>query len=177
MSAFPDKEDGGPGRVLFRVEPDHRSQGIMVLVQSTGPPDWSKLNVKEDFLVEKPEIKEYKPELKKGQLLRFRLLANPTVKKDGKRLGILGEQEQYQWFTRKSEQCGFEPLNIMTVPVGFVKASKNKGKTPISLHAVRYEGIIRVREPETFVESLQNGIGSAKGMGFGLLSIAPAKGN
>ncbi|MGI6156807.1 MAG: type I-E CRISPR-associated protein Cas6/Cse3/CasE, partial [Enterococcus lemanii] len=40
--------------------------------------------------------------------------------------------------------------------------------------AVRYDGLLRVRSSEVFGEALAAGIGSAKGFGFGLLSLAPA---
>ena len=45
----------------------------------------------------------------------------------------------------------------------------------ISFFGVLFEGMLRVDEPEKFLKSVESGIGSAKGFGFGLLSVAPAK--
>jgi len=39
---------------------------------------------------------------------------------------------------------------------------------------VRYEGLLQVTDPHLLVEAVRAGIGSAKGFGFGLLSLAPA---
>jgi len=38
---------------------------------------------------------------------------------------------------------------------------------------VRFDGTLEVTEPEIFLETVRQGIGSGKGLGFGLLSLAP----
>ena len=38
--------------------------------------------------------------------------------------------------------------------------------------AVRFDGLLEVTDPVKFLETLRAGIGSAKGFGFGLLSLA-----
>ena len=38
--------------------------------------------------------------------------------------------------------------------------------------AVRYEGLLQVGDPERLLQAVRGGIGSAKGLGFGLLSLA-----
>jgi CRISPR system Cascade subunit CasE len=55
-----------------------------------------------------------------------------------------------------------------------------RGKTGVCPHdhglqlaSVRFEGVLRVVDPERMAATLQTGIGSGKGLGFGLLSIAP----
>jgi CRISPR system Cascade subunit CasE len=45
----------------------------------------------------------------------------------------------------------------------------------IVLLAVRFDGYLRVRDPELFREAVVNGIGHGKALGLGLLSIAPAR--
>lgn len=40
--------------------------------------------------------------------------------------------------------------------------------------AARFDGVLRVSEPEKFALAVCNGIGKARGFGFGLLSVAPA---
>lgn len=40
--------------------------------------------------------------------------------------------------------------------------------------AARFDGELRVVNPQAFGEAVQSGIGKAKGFGFGLLSVAPA---
>jgi CRISPR system Cascade subunit CasE len=41
-------------------------------------------------------------------------------------------------------------------------------------HAVRFDGLLVVTDPERLRHALRAGIGSAKGFGFGLLSLARA---
>ena len=38
-----------------------------------------------------------------------------------------------------------------------------------------FDGVLEVNDPDIFIKSIESGIGSAKGFGFGLLSIAPVK--
>lgn len=112
MRAFPGESDGGSGRVLFRLEDDPRSEGLMILVQSEKHPDWSFIKGLHDYLrasVETPKnIMPKYQNLHDWQILRFRLRANPTkriAKKDdpmkGKRVELTRENEQTDWLIRK----------------------------------------------------------------------------
>jgi CRISPR system Cascade subunit CasE len=38
--------------------------------------------------------------------------------------------------------------------------------------AVQFDGVLEVTDPAKFLETVRQGIGSAKGFGFGLLSLA-----
>src|SRR4030042_251385 len=87
--AFPDKSDGGAGRVLYRIEQDQRSGTVSLLVQSEKTPDWTKADYLGECLLEKAELKPFDPRMLDGQRLYFRLRANPSVKKqaEGKKNG------------------------------------------------------------------------------------------
>jgi len=41
-------------------------------------------------------------------------------------------------------------------------------------HSVRYDGLLQVGDPEVLRERVQEGVGTARGFGFGLLSVGPA---
>jgi len=183
MRAFPDESDGGPGRVLFRV--DHRSKpGGYLLVQSEKEPNWQKAEWLLSSLAEPPQTKPLDLKLGKGQVLYFRLLANPTVKRrrgdnlPTKRLGLLREEDQLAWLKGKAEKGGFSLLSCSTTAKEMLKETKENGATKhrLSLLSVCFEGILRVGNPESFLETVRSGIGSAKGLGFGLLSLAPPRG-
>ena len=173
MSAFIDSDEGGPGRVLYRVEKNKDGPITTVLVQSEREPDWTKLRVPKDFFSAHPRKKAFDPEFVKKQVLVFRLRANPTVKRDGKRLGLLKEEEQRSWIHRKGASGGFEPLSITVIPEGFMKCTKGSSDNKLSFHSVMFEGVLRITDADTFRASIENGIGSAKGFGFGMLSVAP----
>ncbi|MCR4318386.1 MAG: type I-E CRISPR-associated protein Cas6/Cse3/CasE [Planctomycetes bacterium] len=44
-------------------------------------------------------------------------------------------------------------------------------KKPMKFHAAVFEGVVRVTDPERAFETIANGIGPAKGLGFGLLLL------
>lgn len=184
MRAFPDLPRAELGRVLFRVDFPRSADFPVLYVQSLKRPDWTFLGEWNGYLArpsdgkENPAVREFSPVLKKGQCLRFRLRANPTVKREGKRYGILRAEDQVAWLIRKSRQGGFQVSeNCVLVREERLMLSgklKRNGDTHVLKHlAVVFEGHLVVTDLERFRETLANGIGSAKGMGFGLLSIAP----
>ena len=178
LRAFPGRDNGGPGRVLFRVEPDRPDRPPVVLVQSDKQPDWSALDPLDGYLSEPPETKPFAPGLRAGQRLRFRLRANPTVKRDGKRHGLFQEADQLAWLQRKGQAGGFRPVAV-TLARKVELRSRATGtanhQAPQKHLAVDFEGILEVTNPEKLVETLAAGIGPAKGYGFGLLSIGPPR--
>jgi CRISPR system Cascade subunit CasE len=186
-------------RLLFRVDADHGSPTL--LVQSEVEPDWGHLP--DGYLrTSPPDCKPLDVAFTPGQRLRFRLRANPTKRVAaknpgfagtmvGKRVGLNTEVEQIRWLLRKGEAGGF------TVPGEWVAAKHPATAGPIelpnfrvdaisegrvhhvkggtgALAAVRFEGVLVVTDPAAFRDTVFAGIGSAKGLGFGLLSVAPA---
>ena len=202
MREFPSFADGGGGRVLFRIDASDDRTPPTVLVQSEKRPDWSFLGgsdyaivrpVKEIQLLamEDGKTSEQTILVPTGRCFRFRLVANPTFKRDGKRHALLREDEQLKWLARKAAESGFElvPLsdaprcelseaagrwNVSVTPIGTSRSSKRRdGNTlTISHNGVRFDGVLRVIDALKFIDSVNSGIGSAKGFGFGLLSIA-----
>jgi CRISPR system Cascade subunit CasE len=178
MMAFPNNRGNGLGRVLFRLDVDGKSGDIAVLVQSRDKPDWTALNSTGGFLLEQPRCKSFEPPIVSGTVLYFRLRANPSVKRNGKRLGTIKEEEQVTWLRRKAKESGFEVLSLTVIAEGMARDGMTDpagARHNLSLLSVRFEGILRVTDPKTFREALEKGIGSAKGLGFGLLSIAPLR--
>lgn len=188
MRAFPRKGDGGPGRVLFRVEETGIAGPVTVLlVQSDKKPDWSWLHELDGYLAnaldENPSTKELKPRLLSGQRLRFRLLANPTRKIDtksgpdgkrnnGKRVPVPTDR-LVEWLSRKGEAAGFVlDEGSISVQAGFIAWRKPGDTTGQKIRSVRFDGLLTVRDVELFREALLHGIGPGKAFGFGLLSVA-----
>jgi len=181
--AFPDKEDGGPGRVLYRLDQNRRSGAVSLLVQSDEAPDWTKADYLGECLLEKAEYKPFVPRIIGGQCLYFSLRANPSVKKqvegkkNGCRIGLLREEDQLKWLYKKAQESGFTVETCQTMPEGIIhdeRGQADKGK--LRHYAVRFEGRLKVINPNLFATTLRNGIGSAKGFGFGMLSVAPVRG-
>jgi CRISPR system Cascade subunit CasE len=176
LRAFPDGMDKEAERVLFRLDADRETGALVVLVQSQGGPDWSSLEAKAGYLLRPAESKEFDPSFRQGQRLFFRLRANPTVRRDGKRLGLRTEAEQVKWLKRKGLAGGFhlEDGDVLAIPEGLKHGRKTDDLGPQSLThlAVHFDGILKVTDPAQLVETLRAGVGRGKAFGFGLLSLA-----
>lgn len=165
-------------RLLYRLETSHTLPYLMILLQSTSAPNWSLLEQK-NYLLEPAKVKFFDPKLQNGEKFIFRLTANPTRRlrsseKAGKRVALYKEEDQQEWILRKAEQHGFKLMNLQTTNLGdeYSYKSINKERKRLTHHGVRFEGVLEVMNEERFRLTLVQGIGSAKGFGFGLLSLA-----
>ncbi len=168
-------------RLLFRVEESDESTHI--LVQSHVKPQWEVAFANLPVLLGMPESKSFEVQLQTGNLYRFRLLANPTAKKTAPkdaeekhkfRIGLYKEEDQRAWLKRKLQAAGAELADCKIIPQGSQRSHKGMQKAEGSqTHlAILFEGILLVHDPVLLQNALQTGIGSAKGFGFGLLSLA-----
>jgi CRISPR system Cascade subunit CasE len=169
MSGF-DAQLAADERVLFRVELVERAANAPVLVQSQNAPRWdeSERLSSTGYLNAAPQIREVNPRITIGQAIRFRLQANPTVKREGKRHGLFGEEKMLDWLARKGELSGFsfDRPNVRVSPLGRI-AGKRRQQT---WFVAQFDGILTVTD-EHFEEALREGLGSGKAFGFGMLSI------
>jgi len=160
------------GRLLFRIE--ENDQKAVILVQSETAPDWQAAFADFDVLAGEPEVKAFELNLVPGGLYRFRLLANPTVTRGGKRLGLLNQEEQRAWLERQFEKSGVQLLGYQVKNKGLQHSRKNPAKEGgYQTHlSVLYEGVLKILDQAALAQVLRSGIGHAKGYGFGLLSLA-----
>jgi len=122
--------------------------------------------------------------------------------KHGARRGLYREVERLDWLRAQSERCGFaldvfeETLRAsekapalfrgrahvadfsLQLPVCEMRDLNDGRRFPLKdssnqFSAARFDGELRVFNPPTFQAAIENGIGRAKGFGFGLLSVAP----
>ena len=204
MSAFPDVP-GDAAReqlgVLYRLEVRGSAGAPEVLVQSKAEPDWSGLPT--DYLLQAPGCKDVSGAygaLKAGDVLRFRITANPTRKIDtksgpdgqrrnGRRVELRIDGERLSWLQRKALEGGFELLSVRTGPVPDIRTAlgtrlsgwrndrhHQSTRRRVTFCPVTFEGHLRIVDPAAFRETLAAGIGPAKAFGFGLMSVAPAVG-
>lgn len=133
-----------------------------------------------------------------GLRLRFRLRANPTRKIDtksgpdgrrrhGRRVELREESAQVAWLRRKGEQHGFAlgPVhagpaawNGRVMPGDKVTGARGEGSSAgrdqrMTFAAATFDGELVVTDAALFHAALEQGIGSAKAYGFGLLSVGP----
>lgn len=170
-------DDPKAARPLWRLE---GMRPPTVLLQSAQPPDFSRLlatNGYEGYFSVPPHSKPYDlpQRLVEGQVLRFRLEGNPTVTRQGKRHGLRRVDEQLQWLDRQAQRHGFQVLTATVSRVERRSFHKRGADAPIVLLAVRFDGYLQVREPDRLRRAIAQGIGHGKALGYGLLSVAPAR--
>ena len=119
----------------------------------------------------------------------------------GKRIALVTEGDQLRWLFRKGADGGFRVpgewvssrdstiraqawerdfaagdwypnFRVDVIPEGRDRNGKT-GHRDGAFVAVRFEGVLCVTDPLLFVKTIHDGVGSAKGFGFGLLSVAP----
>ncbi len=180
------------GAFLWRLEPETDPSGSpRVLVQSQEKANWERITVKGWLAQSEPAIdlsQRLKLDvLRAGQRFRFRLCANPCVKRDGKRQGLMQLEEQEAWLVRKGEQHGFllprlasfdlteSPTDRVDMRVSQeqILRGKQHDGNGIRIFSVLYDGALTITDSEKFKAALHTGIGHGKVMGLGLLSVIP----
>ncbi|MDZ7619262.1 MAG: type I-E CRISPR-associated protein Cas6/Cse3/CasE [Patescibacteria group bacterium] len=197
-----------PGQFLWRLEPETDACGSpRVLVQGRCRADWSRIGV-EGWIAGPPDRPIDLAErlaldsLQPGRRFRFRLRANPSVCRDGRRLGLFRTDEQEAWLQRKGcQQHGFslrpltaggqdpsavERFDVQISQEQMLRGSR-RGGGKIVVFSVLYDGILTVTDPLLFRRTLLGGtwqegdrsngitmgIGHGRAMGLGLLSVVP----
>lgn len=108
--------------------------------------------------------------LQHGAHYRFRLFANPTVTRNGKRYGLVSGDAQLDWLARQGERLGFSVEAALVT--GSDVLNSRKAGSRISLQRACFEGVLRVMNVDVLAGALQAGIGPGKAFGCGLLTVA-----
>ncbi|WP_280396332.1 type I-E CRISPR-associated protein Cas6/Cse3/CasE [Nocardia brasiliensis] len=136
-----------------------------------------------------------------GALFRFKVRASPTYatkqisapspaqqrrlaepRPRGVRLPHRNEEHQYNWFLeRAAAKWGFivettdsgQPLLAITERQRVSFRKRRDAGHRVTLHTATYEGALRILDAESARYCLLHGVGTARGYGCGLVSIAP----
>ena len=182
MKGFPDGVDRQTGNVLHRLEGGNDQP--VLLVQSTTEPSWHTINPNLLLATDpfdpypNPAVRELgELGLENGRIFRFRLRANPTIRKSsgkgnkpGPRVPLVKEETQREWLDRKAQQCGFHLIEAQINPEGVQKDYRKK----LTIYTILVNGYLQITDSEKFHHALTQGIGPGKAFGCGLLSLAPA---
>lgn len=165
-------------RLLYRLEVRQKAPYLQVLMQSETLPQWSELAGK-DYLLEPVQTRQFDLRVSPGDRFVYRLVANPTRRlrageQMGKRVPLYKYEGQSGWMQRKALEGGFQLHTLHVTNLTDEYAYKVIGgvNRRITHHGVKFEGILSVLDAALFERCIRQGIGSAKGFGFGLLSIA-----
>lgn len=113
-----------------------------------------------------------------GQIWGFDLIAAPTKKvasegkKNSQRRILRLPQERQEWLERKAAQNGFAIVQAQEQEQIHV-SGRHEGNRGGSMHhdAYRYQGVLQITNAEAFRDAVQNGIGSGKAYGFGMMMV------
>lgn len=176
-------------RHLWRIDTLGGNRYLLIL--SPQKPSITKL---EKYGVEgTAQIKPYDNylnSLKNGQTLRFRIVANPVARHNGKvikhtthtsndteYLNMMDRQRE--WLIKRSEINGFQITKNMEGTYNFDIVSHgtqplyHKNNKRVLLKHAAYEGVLKITDVEKFRLALQNGIGREKAYGMGLITVIP----
>ena len=192
-------EQAARGRVVVlaqsRVAPDWSRLPLGYLL---APPEVKALDRLYDAL--RPEM-ELAFRLQANPTRRIRAHSSrETAEWRGKRVEVRGAEAQLDWLRRKGETAGFAVLEARvragvsgatpTITQAYQRAgagardrgARDRGATvagyrpatgDLTLGAALFEGRLRITDLAAFRQALEQGVGSGKAYGFGLLSIAP----
>jgi len=177
---FPDRQDENRD-YQFACLKRREGRSIPILLLS-------KENPKRIQTPEVESIEESKSldglEFRQGQMLRFRLMANPAKvltesaeEKRKIRVPLIKSEQQITWLKRKLDDLAdIESVVAQNEPPLYFNRKGRGGK----IVPVTFEGLLKVTEPEKFKEQIYEkyddrkyiaGIGPAKAFGCGLMLV------
>lgn len=168
-----------PPRFLWRRESDRSGlPSTTVLVQAAHVAAWHSLHETEEvgsgyFAALQGNKRVCLQELvQEGRRYRFRLLANPTVTRDGKRFGLHDDEARQGWLLRQGQRHGFEVVAAERGASGRLCVPQGRRERSIMLDAVLFDGVLQAVDASALSIALTAGIGPGKALGLGMLSLA-----
>ena len=121
----------------------------------------------------KAQTKEYNPNIPENTILHYCITANPTIKKNGKRIPLNVNRTRAHpycvtdWLQDRLRVNGAEVLVVNVSENKTIKAKGGKAK----FFAVTFDGVLIVKDKKKFENALISGVGHEKAYGCGLLLV------
>ncbi len=161
---------------LWRIDRDANKTSLIML--SRDLPDFTSFQKQfglAGMQVETKTYDRYIETIEGDMCYRFRLVANPVVTKDGKRIPLnMNRTEKYQycttdWLKDRLKRNGAE---VVSCDISACKNNRiSKHRHGITLYTVQFDGVLKILDSEAVKKALVNGIGHGKAYGCGLLTI------
>lgn len=200
-----EQTSGSASRVLWRT--DTGSPNPILYVVSEESPDFTHITEQAGWPTKTTwGTTDYAPlldNLKEDEVWQFRLAANPVHYLSqghgnrGKRYAHVTVSQQEKWLAKKASTLGVA-FDVGVAPVenededprfsfrveerkvlkfSRKEPSEGKAKRLVTVSRARFDGILRVVDPEKLKQGLISGVGPAKAYGCGLLTLAPVSNN
>lgn len=189
LSCFPpDGNEGGPGRVQWRV--DREAERVALYVVSPTVPSFEHLQESAGWANQKSwDTADYVPLLRRldtAQRFNFRLTANPvhTLTENGKKRRVphVTADHQLRWLLERQKEIGVHfpklpsggasEVDVSVRVTGRERIQFRRRDGRVTLVRVTYQGVLEVRDALKLQSALINGVGKAKGYGCGLLTLS-----
>jgi CRISPR system Cascade subunit CasE len=173
---------------LWRWESSKPNQPQQLLVQAEESLAWEALPPGYTSGI---EHRSWDPNavLAAGRRVRFRVVANPTVSRvpapqpgeeatlasargRRKRLGLRSEPEQLNWLQRQCTRLGLVEVQAVVIDQGLIRSYRKPNHT-ITVCVAQFDGIAMVSDPSALAGGLRSGIGHARMLGLGLVTVSP----
>lgn len=173
-STFMRLVDSGAPRPLWRLERYQVGQPPIVLLQTESMPEVAAFHEYDpDYLLEhESRANRLLQNLEIGDRLNFRIRANPTVTRDGKRHGLVRFEEQVGWLERQINASGALADAIVPSESRRDVFRKRAGGKPVVLFGVTFDGSLEVTDPVLLRAAVRSGVGHGRSFGFGLITLA-----
>lgn len=184
-NCFPENDRHHSPRRLWRT--DYLDGKRYLLILSATKPALSAL---EKYGVEgsaaSKDYDRYVDSLKEGQIMRFRLTANPVhrVTVPGQKQGHIYPHvtidQQKKWLLDRCAKNGFAIVDNEAGEPSFDVVERDhpvlthKGQHRVRLSRVSFEGLLKITDLAQFKQTLRSGLGREKAYGMGLLTVIPA---
>jgi len=175
VRAFAPDAQTPPAPFLWRLEPSRvMGSDAVLLVQSETRADWSVLDAFTGYALEIQGNKSVNLErliANAGEQFRFRLVANPTLTLNGKRYGLVKEDEQLDWLARQGAKHGFGLCACLRLGNERIQVRQGSTGHRITLQSVLFEGALEVQDTTNLRIVVRQGLGHGKALGLGLVSL------
>ena len=165
-------------RHLWRIDCLHGKRYLLVVSQEK--PNLAKLGY---YGVNGTGMmKDYQPFINRiqvGEIMCFRLVANPTYRNAGKVYPHITVEQQKNWLLAKAETAGF--IIPVTMDGNYQFEIVNRDwpllyhRRRVRLSRVTFEGQLKVTDTDKLKEALIHGIGREKAYGMGMLTVIPVR--
>jgi len=187
--AFVSGPDADVEPFLWRLEASRDAEPPRLLVQSQVDAQWGQLPA--DYVLDLAQ-RSWMPEevFGKGKAVTFRVRANPTVNRvpqtspteepsngtsrgKRKRLGLWREDEQLEWLQRQADRLGLSKVEAAVSHAERLRC--RRGAAVMTVSAAQFDGQATIADPDALAAGVRSGIGHARMLGLGLVSVAPLR--
>lgn len=135
-------------------------------------------HIPDNCIVQQRDVTSWLESMEDGQLWSFDLIAAPTKKvasegkKNSQRRILRQPQERREWLERKAERNGFFIIQAQEQEQLHISGTHRQDSGGMMYHdAYHYQGSLQITDANAFRKALENGIGSGKSYGFGMMMV------